>query len=208
MMFFNVSIDDVLFWMDAIRNSSDRDRVLESFWKGQIRSKVWLIENLKRHVDYQRGYKVAIYGGWNGVLASLLYNSRIGMRHITSVDVDPACEEIASTMNKQHEMRGTFTAVTADMCEYVVEDADIVINTSCEHITQEQYERWLSMQPMDALIVLQGNNFFDCDEHIRCSDNLEHFCQQSNIDIMYSGQLETSKYDRYMIIGKKHVAHS
>ena len=206
MMFFNVAIDDVLFWMDAIRNSPDRDRTLESFWKGQIRSKVWLIENLKRHVDYQKGYKVAIYGGWNGVLASLLYNSGIGISHITSVDVDPACEEIAFTMNKRHEMRGTFTAVTADMCEYVVEDADIVINTSCEHITQEQYEQWLSLQPADALIVLQGNNFVDCYEHIRCSKDLKEFVEQSHLTVIKEDILILPKYDRYIIIGKKNVS--
>jgi hypothetical protein len=208
MMFFDISIDDVAFWMDAIRNSNDRDRTLESFWKGQLKSKVWLIENLKPRIDYQRGYRIAIYGGWNGVLASLLYNSGIGIYHITSVDVDPACEEIASTMNKRHEMRGTFTAVTADMCEYVVDDVDIVINTSCEHIRQEQYERWLNLQPIDALIVLQSNNYAELEEHVRCADNLEHFQSQSHIDIIYSGVLETSKYDRYMIIGKKHAAHT
>lgn len=205
MMFFDVNIDDVLFWMDAIRNSPDRDRTLESFWKGQIRSKVWLIENLKRHVDYQKGYRIAIYGGWNGVLASLLYNSGIPISHITSVDIDPTCEETAYTMNKQHEMRAAFTAVTADMCEYVVEDADIVINTSCEHITQEQYERWLSLQSSNTLIVLQSNNYFDLEEHIRCADNLIEFEKQSNLKISFSGVFETPKYDRYMIIGRKHV---
>jgi hypothetical protein len=205
MMFFNVNIDDVLFWMDAIRNSQDRDRTLESFWKGQIRSKVWLIENLKQHVDYQRGYKVAIYGGWNGVLASLLYNSRIGMRHITSVDIDPSCEEIASTMNKRHEMRGTFTAITADMCEYTVEDADIVINTSCEHITQEQYDGWLQQQPRDALIVVQSNNYFELPEHINCKNNVEEFKNASGLTVWYSDTLNLPKYDRYMIIGNKDV---
>ena len=29
-----IDIQDVLFWMDAIRNSDDRYRTLESFWKG------------------------------------------------------------------------------------------------------------------------------------------------------------------------------
>lgn len=203
MTFFNVSIDDVLFWMDAIRNSKDRDRVLESFWKGQIKSKVWLIENLKRHVEYPRGYRVAIYGGWNGVLANLLFNSGIGMSHITSVDIDLDCEEVASTVNKVHEMRGTFCAVTADMCEYTVEDADIVINTSCEHITQEQYDQWLSNQPTDALIILQSNNFFDCDEHIRCANDLEQFVEQSHLCVISSDILKLPKYDRYMIIGNK-----
>jgi hypothetical protein len=42
-----VDIQDVLFWMDAIRNSEDRYRTLESFWKGQVNSKVWLVENLQ-----------------------------------------------------------------------------------------------------------------------------------------------------------------
>ena len=206
MMFFNVSIDDVLFWMDAIRNSQDRDRTLESFWKGQIRSKVWLIENLKRHVEFPRGYKVAIYGGWNGVLANLLFNSGIGMTHITSVDIDPDCEEVASTVNKVHEMRGTFRAVTADMCDYVVEDADIVINTSCEHITQEQYEQWLSLQPIDAIIVLQSNNYFNLEEHIRCSKDLKQFVEQSHLAVIKEDILNLPKYDRYMIIGKKNVS--
>lgn len=200
-----IDIQDVLFWMDAIRNSEDRDRTLESFWKGQVRSKVWLIENLKPLIDYQRGYRIAIYGGWYGVLASLLYNSGIRISHITSVDIDPLCEETAYTMNKNHEIRGAFTAVTADMCEYSVKDADIIINTSCEHITQAQYERWLANQSDDALIILQSNNFFECQEHIQCSSNLEEFVRQSDIDVIKSDTLKLPKYDRYMIIGKKHV---
>jgi hypothetical protein len=206
MMFFNVSIDDVLFWMDAIRNSKDRDRVLESFWKGQVQSKVWLIEHLRLLPrDPNSAYKIAIYGGWNGVLANLFYNSGMGIKHITSIDIDPDCEEVASTINKKHEMRGTFRAVTADMCDYTVEDADLVVNTSCEHITQEQYDRWLSNQPRDALIILQSNDFFDCEEHIRCATSLEEFVRQSHVDVIKSDILKLPKYDRYMIIGKKYV---
>jgi hypothetical protein len=200
--FMKVDIEDVLFWMDAVRNSKDRDRVLESFWKGQVRSKVWLIENLKQHVEFPRGYRVAIYGGWNGVLANLLFNSGIGMDYVTSVDIDPNCEEIASTVNKVHEMRGRFRAVTADMCEYTVEDADIVINTSCEHITQEQYDRWLSNQPIDSLIILQSNNY-DIKEHIRISKSLEEFQNLSNIEVLWKGELRLPLYTRYMLIGKK-----
>ena len=52
------------------------------------------------------------------------------------------------------------------MCEYTTMTADVVINTSCEHITQEQYEQWLNNQPDDALFVLQSNNYFTHDEHI------------------------------------------
>lgn len=207
MMFFDVSIDDVLFWMDAIRNSKDRDRVLESFWKGQVQSKVWLIEQYKLipETEPNPSYKIAIYGGWNGVLANLFYNSGMGIRHITSVDIDSDCEEIASTVNKKHEMQGTFCAITADMCEYTVEDANLVVNTSCEHITQVQYDRWLCNQPEDAVIILQSNNFFDCDEHVRCAKDLEQFISQSYLDVIRANTLNLPKYDRYMLIGKKRV---
>lgn len=196
-----IDVQDVLFWMDAIRNSDDRYRTLESFWKGQVNSKVWLAENLVGFVPV-RPLNIVIYGGWNGVLASILFNSRLPLNSITSVDIDPVCEDIANTVNKRQEMQGKFSAVTADMCEYTT-NADVVINTSCEHITQEQYEQWLNNQPDDALIVLQSNNYFKHEEHVRCSTDLDDFIKMSNIQVLYSGELETPKYNRYMVIGKK-----
>ena len=54
-------------------------------------------------------------------------------------------------------MAGRFRAVTADMCA-IRSDAEVVINTSCEHITQDQYDLWLSGMPHNSLLVLQSNN--------------------------------------------------
>jgi len=196
-----IEIEDVLFWMDAIRNSDDRYRTLESFWKGQVNSKVWLAENLIGFVPV-RPLNIVIYGGWNGVLASILFNSNIAVKRITSVDIDPVCEDIANTVNKRQEMQGKFSAVTADMCEYTT-NADVVINTSCEHITQEQYEQWLNNQPNDAVFVLQSNNYFTHDEHVRCAIDLTDFTRMSKLTPYYRGTLDTPKYERYMIIGKK-----
>jgi hypothetical protein len=196
-----VDIQDVLFWMDAIRDSDDTYRTLESFWKGQVNSKVWLAENLLEFVPV-RPLNIVIYGGWNGVLASILFNSNIAVQRITSVDIDPVCEDIANTVNRRYLDDNKFSAVTADMCEHT-SDADVVINTSCEHITQEQYNKWLSNQPNNATIVLQSNNYFELDEHIRCSSSVDDFIKMSNIQVLYKGELETPKYSRYMIIGKK-----
>jgi len=146
--------------------------------------------------------KIVIHGGWNGVLASLIFNSKVNVSHITSVDVDPECQQIASTINKRQEMSGAFTAVTADMCDYKYE-ADIVINTSCEHITQEQYEQWLNNVPDNATIILQSNNYDELDEHIRCAKGINHFTTQSQIKPFFRGTFPQQKYERYMIIGKK-----
>jgi len=196
-----VDIEDVLFWMDAIRNSENRYRTLESFWKGQVNSKVWLAENLLEFVPV-RPLNIVIYGGWNGVLASILFNSNIAVQRITSVDIDPVCEDIANTVNRRYLNENKFSAVTADMCEYT-SDADLVINTSCEHIAQEQYEQWLNNQPDDAVFVLQSNNYFTHDEHVRCAIDLTDFTRMSKLKPYYRGTLDTPKYERYMIIGKK-----
>jgi len=198
-----IELEDIMFWMDAIRNSNDRYRTLESFWKGQLYSKQWLIEHLEEHALPSKN-KIVIHGGWNGVLASMLFNSNINILDITSVDIDPTCQETAFTINKRQEMEGRFSAVTTDMCDYKYH-ANIVINTSCEHITQEQYAQWLSNVPDNATIVLQSNNYFDLDEHIRCAKNLEEFKEQSNIKLYWKGVYETPKYQRYMIIGRKNV---
>lgn len=198
-----VELDDVLFWMDAIRNSEDRYRTLESFWKGQVRSKVWLIEGLTDAVKtFDNPVTIHIHGGWNGVLASLLFNSNVPIKHITSIDIDPTCEEIARTVNKRQEIEGRFSAVTADMTTYR-SDADIIINTSCEHITQEQYDTWLGLQPHEALFVVQGNNYYELDEHIRCAAEGNEFLSQSRLSPIWRGAIELTKYTRFMVIGRK-----
>lgn len=199
-----LDVEHVLFWMDAIRNSDNKLRTLESFWKGQIYSKIWLIENLVNYID-NTPHNVVIHGGWNGVLASLLFQSNIPINKIYSIDIDPCCEDIANNINKKEDMEGRFKSITIDMSEYNYDiEPDIVINTSCEHITQDCYNIWLSKIPKKTIIVLQSNNY-KIDEHIRIADNLIHFEDQSKIDIIYSQTLKLPKYDRYMIIGKRYV---
>jgi hypothetical protein len=98
-------------------------------------------------------------------------------------------------------MFGKFRAVTADMCA-IRSDADVIINTSCEHITQDQYDLWLSGMPQNSLFVLQSNNY-QIPEHIRIANSLEEFKEQSQLNVLYAGELELPLYKRFMIIGKK-----
>lgn len=197
-----VNIEDVLFWMDAIRNSKDRYRTLESFWKGQVNSKIWLIENLQSALAMNLiQYRIVIHGGWNGVLSSLLFNSNIPINHITSVDIDPACEETACTINKRQEIQGKFTAITGDMCSYKYV-ADIVINTSCEHVTDVQLQEWFANIPDNALVVMQSNNYFELDEHVNCVNSAEDLANKVKLSNYSTFELALPKYTRYMVIGE------
>jgi len=198
-----VEIEDVLFWMDAVRNSSNRYRTLESFWKGQVRSKVWLVEALEKQT-LGVALKIVIHGGWNGVLASILFNSSLPIRGIHSYDIDPDCEETARTVNKRQEMQGRFRAITGDSTQQLYH-GDIVINTICEHLTQAQYDQWLNLVPINAIIVLQSNDYFDCEEHVRCHSTLKEFQEQSAIEVLYHDELKTPLYTRFMLIGRKIV---
>jgi hypothetical protein len=202
-----IDLEHLHYWMSAVRDSKNPGRTLDAFWRGQLKSKEWLVESLENYI-YPEVNKtldfplsVDIHGGWVGVLASMLFQSDIPIKKIRSIDIDPECESIAATMNKGEEMTGKFSAVTSDMC-LIESKADIIINTSCEHISQEQYDLWLSNLPNDSIIVLQGNDY-KIPEHIRISNSLEHFIEQSHIKVEYARELQLPLYKRFMIFGKK-----
>lgn len=194
-----IDTEHLHYWMCAIRESQDPMRTMDAFWSGQLKSKEWLIKNLRKHVD--KFVTVDIHGGWVGVLASMLFQSEVPVSSIRSIDIDPSCESIATTMNKREEMVGMFRAVTADMCN-IRSDADVIINTSCEHITQDDYDLWLSGLPHNSLLVLQSNNY-DIPEHIRTAQSLDEFVEQCGVNVLWKGELELPLYTRWMVIGKK-----
>ena len=191
-------------WMRAIRESDNPMRTMDAFWSGQLRSKEWLVDCLDELIDY--GVNIDIHGGWVGVLASMLFQSNIPCKFIRSIDIDNSCEKIANTMNQLEYNKGLFRAVTADMT-CIRSDADVVINTSTEHLSQDQYDLWLSGLPNNALIVVQGNNY-NIPEHVRISKDLDEFVEQCQLDIKFIGELELPIYKRYMIIGRKYGYHS
>ena len=197
-----IDTEHLHYWMQAIRQSPDPMRTMDAFWSGQLKSKEWLIEALSMQFSVKDDpVSIEIHGGWVGVLASMLFQSSVPIKRIYSLDIDPTCEPIATMMNKGEEIQGRFQASTGDMCN-LISFVDVVINTSCEHITQEQYETWLDKRNTDQLLVLQSNNYI-IDEHIRPATSLEEFKEQSGINVSWAGELELPLYKRFMIIGTK-----
>jgi hypothetical protein len=196
-----IDTEHLHFWMNAIRQSNSPMRTLDAFWSGQMKSKEWLIDNLEPFVT--KPGRIEIHGGWVGVLASMIFQSKIPARYIASIDIDPLCEHVATMMNKIEEQGGRFKAITGDMCTVPV-NGDVIINTSCEHITQEQYDMWVARLPKKSIIVVQSNDY-DIPEHVRISRTLEDFKEKSKLTELWSGSLKTQLYTRWMIIGHKNV---
>ena len=194
-----IDTEHLHFWMNAIRESNNPMRTLDAFWSGQMKSKEWLIDNLEPFITTPS--RIEIHGGWVGVLASMIFQSKIPARYIASVDLDPLCEHVATMMNKIEEQDGKFKAITHDMCTVPVH-GDVIINTSCEHITQEQYNTWLERMPKHSLLVLQSNNY-KIAEHIRLAESVDDFAKQCKIKVLWQGELQLPLYKRFMIIGNK-----
>jgi hypothetical protein len=191
--------------------------MVDAFSLGQLKSKLWLIENLPEKLGL-----VWICAGWYGTLASLMFeHARTKFDKIRSFDIDDTCAAIADTMNRPWVMDGwQFKASTIDITsidyyplQYIthrsdksevelVETPDTIINTSCEHI--ENFAEWYKNIPRGTKLILQSNNYFDLEEHVNCSWDLDSFDKKTPMGItMFKGSLDLPSYTRFMKIGIK-----
>jgi hypothetical protein len=84
----------------------------------------------------------------------------------------------------------------------ITDSPDTIINTSCEHIAN--FEEWYAKIPNGKLVVLQSNNYYEIEEHVNCVGSIEEFAVKAPMNnILYSGELELTKYKRFMSIGFK-----
>ena len=188
--------------------------ILEAFSKGQINSKQWLVDTI---IDNKLDLgAVFICAGWYGTLAAMILDSDIDVDFIRSFDKDPACAEIADTLNRSWVIDGwKFKALTEDILNMNFEapvlrpetegvPANTIINTSCEHFSKEDFNKWYWTIPEGCLIILQSTNYNVIEEHVNCVSSLNEFKTHVTFDeLVFEGELQTEKYIRYMLIGYK-----
>lgn len=196
----------------ATLSKFDEPRIGTALNKNQIASKMWLADAL---LGINRGElgTLLILGGWVGVLgAVLLHDSRFSIGKVVSLDIDERCAPIAESLNATHTRAGRFVALTADMLDFdygVAPDAggdnhrfDLIINTSCEHLTE--FERWYARVPEGQLLVLQSNDYDACREHVNCVPDLAAFRAQAPMrEVLFCGERQMRHYVRFMLIGRK-----
>ncbi|OCO99265.1 MULTISPECIES: hypothetical protein [unclassified Ensifer] len=174
--------------------------IANAFNHKQVACKIWARDTLLEVAGPSYG-KIAILGGWYGILgAMLLEDSRFEVATVDSFDIDPDVEAVAQTLNAAFP--GKFRALTADMygIDYVALQADLVVNTSCEHIAD--LRSWLGRIPAGTRVLLQSNDYFSEPTHINCVASVEEFTRQAALTtVVFAGALPTKKYTRFMLIG-------
>ena len=176
----------------------------DAFSSGQIGSKLWLCEELEKIINSVD--TIWIYGGWYGLTGFLLSSrNNIQIKEIRSIDIDPACEEIADMINENWKwQQWKFKAVTMDCGKIFPTGIDLIINTSTEHF---ENMNWYGNISRGTHVIFQGNNM-NHDDHTSNINSLDEFVSQYDLtSIDFTGELEFVypewSFTRYMIIGTK-----
>jgi hypothetical protein len=186
---------------------------------GQTLSKIWLCKELERTVLAHcpgvirkrptKPYRVWVLGGWY-CLTNLLLRSRgnLPLAKVVSLDIDPKATAGACILNEAFIFERTFEAATADVNDLSYEEyggrPDIVINTACEHMSDQS---WFYNIPDGTIVALQSNDMKHEDHisEIRSEDDmgdefpLEHVWMTGRLPFKY----ETWSFNRFMTIGVK-----
>jgi len=176
--------------IDVIRD------VINSVNDNQIKNKLWLIEKLKPYLDIYTTPKITIAAGWHGLLAHLLDDKD----NVMSFDIDDVC--------KQTKLFDNVNYKTNDIIKQDPKDSDILICTSCEHMTDDQLLTWIKRRKENSLVILQSNDYFHIKDHINCKASLSQFSsslikkakkKKIHIEITNSYELVFSNYTRFML---------
>ena len=182
----------------------------DSFSSGQIASKIWLAEKLETVLEKQGNSRLRILclGGWYGMTNFILQcRQKLLIDKFLSIDIDPNVEAIADTINNLWVWQEwQFKAATADAnhFQYSLDDYNIVINTSVEHMQSDQ---WFSNIPKGCYVVLQSNNMQHAD-HFNQHESLNSLIDSYPLSLfLCADELEfkypTWAFKRFMVIGKK-----
>jgi len=140
--------------------------------------------------------KITIAAGWHGLLAHLLDDKD----NVMSFDIDDVC--------KQTKLFDNVNYKTNDIIKQDPKDSDILICTSCEHMTDDQLLTWIKRRKENSLVILQSNDYFHIKDHINCKASLSQFSsslikkakkKKIHIEITNSYELEFSNYTRFML---------
>jgi len=210
------------------KTHDDYSPIHDAMSRSQIRSKIWLIDELakiKDTVPLGCFYNILILAGWFGQLRSI-YDKKLTYRKMRFLDIDrSACQTSDYIFNLSDLENYKVKAVCADVnqlnlhkngYEWEVENfkentkyiekylPDLIVNTSAEHMTEEWFHqiRFKEMES-DPIVAIQSNNMFDGEGHINCVYSVDHMKKKFPMkEVLYEGELQLKGYKRVMIIGR------
>jgi len=183
---------------------------LSSFSHGQIISKLWLCEELEKHMS--ANMNINILGGWYNVLGFMLSVRRPNFyATIHNTDIDSEAIAVADKICQTWIIEGATVINRVDDCgsdSYIMDyPIDVVINCSVEHFKNN---KWFDSLPKGTLVCIQSSDVIDPEYPWlikQPSPDIETFLNRFPVsELLFSDtkriQYETHGYNRFMLIGK------
>lgn len=171
--------------------------ITNSVNENQMLCKKWLVDELKDILDSDnetvKNPKILVIAGWFGLVGEMC-RTRL-KAEVTVMDRDVLCEPVGRKMYPDIKHKWG-NVETWDMFEY-----DIIICTSCEHISDKVLKEFLLKKDENTLVVLQSNDYFSVEEHINCKRSLRDFANSQKLQIIKETELKVDGYTRFMIFG-------
>ena len=209
----------------------ERALLNDHFSRGQMQSKLWMVDELKRVFPNKKIGTIAHYGGWYATVAQHLFQ-HFDIQRYWNLEKDIRCIQISDDFNyEQKNNQWQYKAIGIDVddiywrtrqggsdvdagneyfrCKATNAEGklievdvwpDLIINTSCEHMS----ESWFERIPPGKMICLQTNDYFSNEQHINCVHSVDDAVVKYPMSqLIYKGEIETATYNRFMIIGVK-----
>lgn len=181
----------------------DAVEMLDAMSSGQLDSKSEAFNVLKAHLTLETSSSISRIhhlGCWHGLLSAWVKEYIFVGRpvHCNLVDVNDEALDLAIHV---HHGLPTFTVFNTDAANYLgsmdLTGGDLVINTSCEHMTNE----WVKKLPSGCLVLAQSNDY-DIPEHINTSAGLGSFLSSLGFETtIHASARKHSKYTRFTVLG-------
>jgi hypothetical protein len=189
--------DESMYGVDDLYRIKD---IVHSVDKNHWESKKWLADKLFELYGHDAG-KFYIAGGWYGMMAYQLRQKWPGEQmNIVSADCDPMCEEYAWELFGEYDIdfRTLDVNEEQDLSQY-----SAIINTSCEHMEQEDLLSIIERKDRQAWVAFQTNNYVDLNSHINCWPTAQLFAKSLKLNWVASVEtLQLKDFNRFMVIGK------
>lgn len=207
------------------RAGYDSVALQDAFSRGQVQSKIWLVNELSKiKKDFSCIYVLA---GWFGQIRHFMDSACIEYEKMRIIDIDPtACKVSDQIFNVDAIEKYKVKSVELDLTDmswlfrtggqYEIKNynnnslineksiPDLVINTSAEHFHEDWYHKFVNRpQTTDPLFVIQSNNLHGIPDHINSIHSISEMKKKFPMSrIEFEGELQLQGYKRYMLIGR------
>lgn len=179
-------------------NEQSPDTVIGSFTPDLIASKNWLCKKLKPHVKSKPN--IYVLGSWFGNIVLSIIENDIPFKNIKLVEIDN--NKLQKARKMLCKVKDKLDFIHADANKLKFDDADVIINTSCNEMQKE----WFDKVPKNCLVAIQARN--KANNPVTVTNNLKDFDKHYKMTkTFYLGKRNFEDpelaYIRYMKIGLK-----